>query len=109
MSEKLIWSDMTREKLAKIQLPMTLKNFEQNEDGSSLASYTMKIAAEVADLSNKHLVKVIIEAAKAAGISDLTIVDEPSIMDYFRKLGAIQRNKWVCPYCGTDMRGQRND
>lgn len=54
--------------------------------GSIIAKIDARAAAEVVDLGDRVMVDAVIEAAKAAGVSDLYLLDRPYVLDVIKYL-----------------------
>ena len=52
-----------------------------------------KIAAQVADLTDKAITEAIIEAAKREGITDLYLIDKPFILEAIKEKMKLEKNE----------------
>ena len=61
-----------------------------------ISELTAKVAVQVLNMKDEMLVEACKNAAQKAGITELTLIDEDSLINYFG--GVTQKQKW-CPYC----------
>lgn len=81
------------------------KRYEWEPDiksgGFGISEAVMKVAAQVIDTKDEVLVEVCKDAARKAGITDLTLIDRDSLVQYFG--GESERQKF-CQLChGTHI------
>lgn len=64
--------------------------------GFGISEMEMKFAIQVADIKDEMILESCKEAAREAGITDLTIIDRDSLVEYFA--GQTNRQRF-CPFC----------
>lgn len=67
-------------------------------DTGSMGIYeiTRKIAVQLIDTEEEMIVEACKDAARKAGVTDLTIIDRDSLIEYF---GGVSERQKSCPFC----------
>lgn len=64
--------------------------------GFGISEMEMKFAVQVADIKDEMILESCKEAARKAGVTDLTVIDRDSLVEYFA--GQTNRQRF-CPFC----------